>query len=77
MNMVDRAEAEPRTTLTFAPGKVHVMVYDVNAALKAGSETELIATFSDGGKVSVPAKIEGAGAAAMGGMAGLDQALKP
>ena len=77
MNMVDRAEAEPRTTLTFAPGKLHVMVYDVNAALKAGSETELTVTFADGGKVSVLAKIEGAGAAAMGGMAGMDQAPKP
>ena len=72
MNMVDRAEAEPHTTLTFEPGKLHVMVYDVNAALKAGSGTELTVTFADGGKVSVPAKVEGAGAAAMGGMTGMD-----
>ena len=70
MNMVDRAEAEPRTTLTFAPGKLHVMVYDVNADLKAGSETELTVTFTDGEKVSVPAKIEAMGMAAMGGMDG-------
>ena len=67
MNMVDRAEAEPRTTLTFAPGKLHVMVYDVNADLKAGTQTELTVTFSDGDKVSVPAQIQGAGEAAMGG----------
>lgn len=72
MNMVDRAEAEPRTTLTFAPGKLHVMVYDVNADLKAGSETELTVTFTDGTKASVPAKIEGAGEAAMGTMSGME-----
>ena len=68
MNMVDRAEAEPRTTLTFEPGKLHIMVYDVNADLKAGNETGLTVTFTDGAKVSVPAKVEGAGEAAMGGM---------
>ena len=74
MKVVDRAEADPRTTLTFAPGKVHVMVFDVSTDLKAGSETDLTVTFTDGGKVSVPAKIEAMGAAAMGGM---DQAPKP
>ena len=72
MKLVDRAEAEPRTTLTFEPGKLHVMVYDVNADLKAGSETQLTVTFTDGTKASVPAKIEGAGEAAMGGMSGMD-----
>ena len=72
MHIVDRAEAEPRTTLTFAPGKLHVMVYDVNADLKAGSETQLIVTFTDGEKTSVPAKVEGAGEAAMGTMSGMD-----
>ena len=72
MKLVDRAEAEPRTTLTFEPGKLHVMVYDVNADLKAGSETQLTVTFTDGTKAAVPAKIEGAGEAAMGGMSGMD-----
>ena len=71
MKVVDRAEAEPRTTLTFEPGKVHVMVFDVNADLNAGSETELTVTFTDGGKVSVPAKIEAMGTAAMGGKDGV------
>lgn len=67
MKPVDRAEAEPLTVLTFAPGKLHAMVFDVNSDLKAGSETELTVTFSDGDKVSVPAQIQGAGEAAMGG----------
>ena len=67
MKTVDRAEAEPRTTLTFAPGKLHAMVFDVSAELQAGTQTELTVTFSDGDKVSVPAQIQGAGEAAMGG----------
>ena len=68
MKIVDHAEAEPRTTLTFEPGRVHVMVYDVAPDLKAGSETELTVLFSDGDKVSVPAKVLGVGVAAMGAM---------
>lgn len=74
MKPVDHAEAEPRTTLRFEPGKVHVMVFDVGADLKAGSETELTVIFADGDKVSVPAKIEAMGAAATGGMS---EAPKP
>ena len=68
MKPVDHAEAEPRTTLKFEPGQVHVMVFDVSPDLKAGSETELTVIFTDGDKLSVPAKIEAMGAAAMGGM---------
>ena len=74
MKVVDRAEVEPRSTLTFEPGKVHVMVYDVKTDLQAGSETELTVVFSDGDKVSVPAKVLGAGVAAMGAM---DEASHP
>lgn len=72
MKMVDRAEAEAGTTLTFEPGKVHVMVYDVAPSLKPGDNAELTVMFADGDKISVPAKVEGAGAAAMGGLAGMD-----
>ncbi len=74
MRIVDHAEAEPRTTLTFEPGKVHVMVYDVAPDLKAGSDTELTVVFSDGDKTSVPAKIQGAGTAAMGDMGAMSEA---
>ena len=80
MKAVDHAEAEPRTTLKFEPGQVHVMVFDVSADLKAGNETELTVTFTDGDKVSVPAKIEAMGAAAMAdmpGMGGASEAPKP
>ena len=67
MKVVDHAEAEPGTALTFAPGQLHVMVYSVESKLVAGGETELTVVFSDGDKLSVPAKVQGAGEAAMGG----------
>ncbi len=68
MKAFDHAEAEPRTTLKFEPGQAHVMVFDVGTDLKAGAETELTVTFTDGDKVSVPAKIEAMGAGAMADM---------
>ena len=68
MKVADHAEAEPGTTLAFAPGQLHVMVYNLDSKLVAGGETELTVVFSDGDKLSVPAKIQTAGEAAMGGM---------
>ena len=68
MKVADYVKAEPGTALAFAPGQLHVMVYDLDSKLVAGGETELTVTFSDGDKLSVPAKIQGAGEAAMGGM---------
>ena len=68
MKLFDHATADPRTTLTFEPGQAHVMVFDIGGDLKAGSETELTVTFTDGDKVSVPAKIEAMGAGAMADM---------
>ena len=67
MKLADHAEAEPGTKLSFTPGQLHVMVYDVDSKLTAGGETELTVVFSDGDKLSVPAKIQTAGDAAMGG----------
>jgi periplasmic copper chaperone A len=68
MKVFDHATADPRTTLKFEPGQAHVMVFDVGANLKAGAETELTVTFTDGDKLSVPAKIEAMGAGAMAAM---------
>ena len=68
MKAVDHTAAEPRTVEKFAPGGLHVMVFDVSANLKAGDQTELTVTFTDGDKISVNAKIEAMGASAMGGM---------
>ena len=70
MKVADHAEAEPGTALAFAPGQLHVMVFSVDSRLVAGGETELTVVFSDGDKLSVPAKVQGAGEAAMGGMGG-------
>lgn len=68
MKAFDHATADPRTTLKFEPGQAHVMVFDVGTDLKAGAETELTVTFTDGDKISVPAKIEAMGAGAMAEM---------
>ncbi len=77
MKAFDHATADPRTTLKFEPGQAHVMVFDVSADLKAGAETELTVTFTDGDKVSVPARIEAMGAGAMAAMGTASEAPKP
>lgn len=67
MSPVARADAEPRTQLNFEPGKLHVMLFDLGN-LKPGTATELTMTFSDGDKLSIPAKVQAMGDSAMGGM---------
>jgi len=74
MKPFDHATADPRTALTFEPGQAHVMVFDIASDLKAGAETELTVTFTDGDKISVPAKIEAVGAGAMADMPGMGKA---
>ena len=54
--------------MKFEPGKLHVMVFNPGATLKAGGTTEMTITFADGDKSSAPLKIEAAGGG-MGGMA--------
>lgn len=68
MKMIDAGKAEAKTHLDFKPGGAHVMLFDVSDRLKAGDETELTVTFSDGDKMTVSAKVEAMGTAAMGGM---------
>ena len=68
MNKVDQVEIAPSTSITFEPGKLHVMVFDIGSTLKAGGTTEMTVTFADGDKVSAPLKIEAAGGS-MEGMA--------
>ncbi len=77
MKTVDHAEAEARTILKFEPGQVHVMAFDVSTDLKAGAETELTVVFTDGDKVSVPARIEAMGAGAMAPMGTSSEAPRP
>jgi len=68
MKVLDGGKAEAMTHLDFVQGGPHVMLFDVSDRLKAGDQTELTVTFADGDKMSVPAKVEAMGAAAMGGM---------
>lgn len=68
MKVLDAGKAEAKTHLDFVQGGPHVMLFDVSDRLKAGDQTELTVTFADGDKMSVPAKVEALGTAAMGGM---------
>lgn len=68
MTPVDRVDVAPGTSISFEPGKMHVMAFELDPKLKAGSSTEMTLTFADGDKISAQLKIEAAGAAAMGGM---------
>lgn len=58
MSAVDRLEVVPSGALTFAPGNLHAMVFDLDPALKPGGKSELTLTFSDGDKVSIPLAVE-------------------
>lgn len=68
MKVLDGGKASAKTHLDFKQGGAHIMLFDVSDTLKAGGETELTVTFADGDKMSVPAKVQSAGDAAMGGM---------
>jgi periplasmic copper chaperone A len=58
-------DVEGGATIKFAPGGLHVMVFDLDPALKAGETGELTVTFADGEKASVPLKLEAPGMAGM------------
>jgi copper(I)-binding protein len=57
MKPVSGVLVEPGKTVRFAPGGMHVMVYDLARTLKAGDKTELTLTFDNGDKASVPATV--------------------
>ncbi|MFM5950555.1 MAG: copper chaperone PCu(A)C [Novosphingobium sp.] len=63
MKPVDRIDVEPKITLKFEQGGLHVMAFDVEPRLEVGQTTELTITFADGDKVSAPLKIEAMGTA--------------
>lgn len=50
---------EAGKAVEFAPGGRHVMLFDIDPALKVGGITEMTITLDNGDKASVPAKIEG------------------
>lgn len=61
MEGVERLEIAPGTSLAFEPGKLHVMVFGLDAKLQADGQTEMTLTFADGDKLSAPLKIEAPG----------------
>ncbi len=62
MTAVERVEIAPGTSITFEPGQLHVMAFNLASRLKAGGTTEATITFADGDKVTTPLKIEAMGA---------------
>ena len=67
MSAVDQMLIDPGTTLSFKPGELHVMVFELDPGLVSGGSAEMTVTFADGDKISAPLKVQSAGEAAMGG----------
>lgn len=61
MGSVERVELAPGTSIAFAPGKLHVMAFDLDAKLQPGGATEMTLSFADGDKLSAPLAIEAPG----------------
>ncbi len=66
MVKLDNQDIGQGTSLKFVPGKLHVMVFDINPRLQPQTNTEITVIFSDGDKVSGSLAVESAGS--MGGM---------
>lgn len=71
---------EPGTTVEFRPGGLHVMLFDISDAVKAGTTAELTLTLDNGDKITAAARVEGIGstepaAAEMSGHTGMDHAM--
>lgn len=74
MSTVDRLDLQPGAKVSFAPGGLHVMLFDIAPSLVAGGTTEMTLTFADGDKLSMPLAISKTGAEnpADTGMEGMD-----
>jgi copper(I)-binding protein len=66
MVKLDSTDIGQGTSLKFEPGKLHVMVFDIEPRVQPQSATEITVIFSDGDKVSGSLGVESAGG--MGGM---------
>lgn len=64
MGQVKEVALEPGKTLSFAPGGYHVMLFDIDPALKASGTTEVTLTLDNGDKISAKATIRSVGGAA-------------
>ncbi len=70
MTPVDTVDLAPGKTVKFEQGGLHVMAFDIDAALTKGGTTEMTLTFAGGDKLSMPVKIDTIGGAEP--MAGMD-----
>ena len=61
MAQVSEVVLEPAQSLAFAPGGHHVMLFDLDPGLKAGSTAELTITLDNGDKSSVTATVRSIG----------------
>jgi len=64
MKPVTEVAIEAGKTLSFAPGGYHVMLFDIDPALKAGGTAELTISLDNGDKATAVAKIQSVGGAA-------------
>ncbi len=67
MDRLDKVTVLAGSSVSFAPGGKHVMVFDLTDAVAAGGTTEMTLSFADGDKLSAPLKVEPAGAGAAHG----------
>lgn len=63
MNHLAQVPVAAGGEVVFAPGGKHVMAFDLDQSLQAGSRTEMTLTFANGDKVSFPLDIRPAGSA--------------
>lgn len=61
MTMTDAVPLTEGAPVTFAPGGLHVMAFDPETGLKAGSTAKVTLILSDGSKVTIDAPVRAAG----------------
>jgi copper(I)-binding protein len=62
MGAIDRYVVSSAETVSFEPGGLHVMVYELADSVRSGETTEITLTFGNGDKHSFPVPIQAAGA---------------
>jgi len=61
MRPLDRVAVPAGQRLVFAPGGRHLMLYDLNPAIRPGGEVTLVLHFEHGPPVTLSARVESAG----------------
>ena len=61
MRKLDRIDMAKEREVAFEPGGRHLMLFDVDPALKAGDKADLVFHYENGETSTLPARIVGAG----------------